>query len=312
VTRFSPLASPTATRAFLEQWGLYTKKSLGQHFLIDDGVVGRILACAEVGSSDCIVEVGPGIGTLTAALLAQGAKVCAIEKDQRLLEPLTTSFEHEPNFSLVAADALDLAAVAKGLSAAFAADATASAQQQGEPTLALKLVANLPYAVAATIVLGYFEKLPLLQSATVMVQREVAERMSAQPNTKDYGAYTVKLGALAKATSSFAVARNNFMPPPRVDSTVIRLDRCATAKTSQSPAQESYQNFAFVVDAAFAQRRKTIRNSMCAYFSAHNQNPNLADELLKSADIDPKRRGETLTQEEFVQLAKGFTFFSAT
>ncbi|MCL2757210.1 MAG: 16S rRNA (adenine(1518)-N(6)/adenine(1519)-N(6))-dimethyltransferase RsmA [Coriobacteriia bacterium] len=286
MTRYSPLATPAATIEYLKQWGLHTNKSLGQHFLIDDGIVGRILKCADIKPDDRIIEVGPGIGTLTAALLAQGAMVYAIEKDQKLLNPLAVSFANEQGFVLIPADALDIPEVKRSASDTFGAG--------GKP---LKLVANLPYAVAATIVLSYFEQFPTLGSATVMVQREVAERMMAQPNSKEYGAYTVKLRLLAEPQDSFAVARTNFLPPPRVDSTVICLHR----HTSSIP-YEMYKATSFVVEAAFAQRRKTIRNSMRAHFFIHNHNTALVDTLLARANIDPQRRGETLSVQEFIAL----------
>ena len=208
----SPLASPKATIAALKDHGLYTKKSLGQHFLIDDGVVGKILKLASPTPEATLLEVGPGIGALTLALLKTGNPVIAIEKDAALLPALPDA----TNFTLLHQDALDLDALRQRL-------------PRQSP---LELVANLPYQVAATIVLAYFEHLPQLRAATVMVQREVAERMAANPGTKAYGAYTVKLALQAKATGSFSVARTSFLPPPRVDSTVIRLER-ARQGTSQ-------------------------------------------------------------------------------
>jgi len=280
VTRYSPLASPSATRAHLKQWGLHTKKTLGQHFLIDDGVVGRILKLAELRAGDHIIEIGPGIGTLTMALLAQGAEVFAVEKDHNLLKSLANTFENETAFTLKVVDALDIDAVTDAMP--FGTSQT------------LKLVANLPYAVAATVVLSYFENLPTLASATVMVQREVAQRMMAEPGTKDYGAYTVKLRMLAVPIDKFAVAATNFLPPPRVDSTVIRLDRAEPRISA-----ELYEATSFVVEAAFAQRRKTIRNSMRAHFALKDKDPALVDTLLEHAGIDPQLRGETLQPRQF-------------
>ena len=299
MTRFSELATPTATRAYLERWGLHTKKSLGQHFLIDDGVVGRIIKLAEVVPGDQIIEVGPGIGTLTLALLDQKATVNAIEKDQNLLKPLANLCADKAGFSLIAADALDLSVFSDKL---YPVVAEADSSRGSAP---VKLVANLPYAVAATIVLLYFEKLPHLSSATIMVQREVANRMAAQPGTKDYGAYTVKLQALTEPVGSFLVARTNFMPPPNVDSTVIRLDRL-----TQPLNATHYQATAVLADAAFYQRRKTIQNSMRAYFSESDKHASsgisldqeAVGRLLEQTGIDPRRRGETLRVKEFIEL----------
>jgi 16S rRNA (adenine1518-N6/adenine1519-N6)-dimethyltransferase len=135
-----------------------------------------------------------------------------------------------------------------------------------------------------------------------MVQREVAKRMAAEPCSKDYGAYTVKLRSLVKPCGSFSVARTNFMPPPNVESTVIRLDRLKTPLDAQH-----YVATAFMADAAFCQRRKTIKNALCAYFAEHALAQDLVDKLLKDADIDPTRRGETLDLNEFIALGKALS-----
>jgi len=198
----SPLASPSATIAVLERHGLYTKKSLGQHFLIDDNTVRRTLELARLDGTETVLEVGPGIGTLTVALCDVASAVVAVERDDALLSALAETTAACPSFALVHADAL--AVSADDLSRPF-----------GAPDA---LVANLPYQVAATVVLRFFERLPSLRQATVMVQAEVADRMAAVPGTKAYGGYTVKLRLLAKPAGRFAVAPGCFLPPPRVDS----------------------------------------------------------------------------------------------
>jgi 16S rRNA (adenine1518-N6/adenine1519-N6)-dimethyltransferase len=275
------LASPAATIATLKRWGLYTNKALGQHLLIDDGVVGRILRLAAPLSSspdEGVLEIGPGVGTLTEALLAQGVFLLAIEKDARfapLLEDLRE--RHPEHFDFLVGDAVALIS-------------------QLKPTISA-VVANLPYAVAATLVLECFEQLVQVSSVTVMVQREVAARMAAHPGSRDYGAYTVKLQLLAQVRASFSVARENFLPPPRVDSTVIRLDRSSTVLD-----KDLYAAAVFVADAAFAERRKTIRNSMRSYFAVQGLVPQCVDELLAASGIDPKLRGEALTLEEYLRM----------
>ena len=168
-----------------------------------------------------------------------------------------------------------------------------------------KLVSNLPYAVAATIVLDFFLRFPSLESATVMVQAEVADRMCAQPGSKNYGAYTVKLGLLTKATGRFSVAEGNFFPPPRVKSAVVRLDK----KEEMLPDDLLHATMV-MADAAFATRRKTINNSMKTYFT----NPLTSDaviadhlpELFERAQIDPRVRGEALDEEAFIELGKAY------
>ncbi|MDR1713457.1 MAG: 16S rRNA (adenine(1518)-N(6)/adenine(1519)-N(6))-dimethyltransferase RsmA [Coriobacteriales bacterium] len=286
MTTHSPLATPSATIAALQRWGLSTNKSLGQHFLIDDGVIGRILRLADLSAGESVLEVGPGIGTLTLALLQAGARVTAIEKDEKLLIALAELRARYPQqFSFLHADALSLL----------------SAPSELAGTAPTALVANLPYAVAATIVLDCFLHLPAIASATVMVQAEVAARMAAQPGGKDYGAYSVKLQLLAQPKGSFKVSRQSFLPPPRVDSTVLRLDRLPDCPPADIPAAFT------VIEAAFAARRKTIRNSMRSYFSAQGLAPDLVDELLAAARIAPTARGETVSVAQFCQLGQLLT-----
>lgn len=274
----SPLATPSATLAVLQRHRLSTKKSLGQHFLVDDNVVGRILGLAGIASGDVVVEVGPGIGTLTVALCGAADAVVAVERDPGLVPALEDTTAACANLTLVRADAL--AVTAEDLTTAL-----------GPPTV---LVANLPYQVAATVVLRFFRMLPALSSATVMVQAEVADRMAAEPGGKDYGAYTVKLRLLARLAGRFPVPRTVFLPPPRVDSAVLRLERSARA---ESPAVLAAA--AKAATAAFAQRRKTLRNSLLA---ASGLSAAEVDGALAVTGIDGRRRAETLTVEEFIQL----------
>jgi 16S rRNA (adenine1518-N6/adenine1519-N6)-dimethyltransferase len=311
VTVYSPLASPKATIDCLTRWGIGTRKSLGQHFLIDDGVVGRILRLADLSPDELVLEVGPGIGTLTEALLRAGARVVAIEKDERLVPVLTDlSARYPARFTLINADALDVASGTKGGTSGGTGQKGDTCPVPPEPSSfcsappPTSLVANLPYAVAATIVLSYFEYLLTLKSATVMVQKEVAARMAAEPGSKDYGAYTVKLRLLAQAQASFAVSRTSFLPPPRVDSTVIRLVRHA-----EQPSASQLALAFMVIEAAFAERRKTIRNSMRSYFATHALDPLLVDALLATAGIPPTCRGEALGVSEYQALAAAARHF---
>ena len=365
----SPFASPSATRAVLEAHGLATKKALGQNFLVNDGVLQKIVSLADVGPQDVVLEVGPGIGTLTIALLKHAASVVAIERDPDLPAVLAdTLHPWRDKFALIEKDALDvtgddIVAAMAGIGAdtgcldraSSAANETAQwavsqsedclsesryrvAVPQEEPQLSLpnKLVANLPYAVAATVVLDYFENFPFLDSATVMVQKEVADRMAAAVGTKNYGAYTVKLGLHAEPAGRFPVGPGNFFPPPRVDSAVIRLNRRVPLMADGAPATpEVIAAAALVADAAFANRRKTIANSCKTYFSGRGSlllgasgssaglravdgalsggvggafvldGADIVDHLpaiFDAAAIDPRRRGETLTQQEFLAL----------
>lgn len=275
----SPLASPTATIAVLKRHGLATKKSLGQHFLVDDNVVGRIIELAALTGDETVLEVGPGIGTLTAALCAHAGAVVAVERDTDLLPALAETTAHCPRLAVLRADAV-------------AVSPAALAEPFGPPTA---LVANLPYAVAATVVLRFFEEIPSLQSATIMVQAEVAERMAASPGVKAFGSYTVKLRLLAAPAGRFSVTRTCFLPAPRVDSTVLRLER---HQLCDDPTL--LHDAARVADAAFAQRRKTIRNSLRSALGAE---AGPLDAALQAAGVDGSLRAETLEPECFLALA---------
>lgn len=279
--RYSPLASVSATRAVLEAHGLATKKSLGQNFLVNDDVIRRICELSGVGFADDVVEVGPGIGTLTVALLARARRVVSIERDPDLPAVLAeTCAPWADRFTLISNDAL-------------------AVQPDDLPFAPTAFIANLPYAVAATLVLDYFERFDSIQRATVMVQAEVADRMMTQPGTKNYGAYTVKLALFARPASRFKVAPGNFFPPPHVDSAVIRLDRCAHPDLTAAERAAC----ALMADAAFATRRKTIQNSMRTYFGKGVPASAIAD-LLDAAGIDARRRGESLSLDEFKELGR--------
>lgn len=317
----SPLASVSATRAVLEDHGLAAKKALGQNFLVSDAILARIVDLAELSSGDVVLEVGPGIGTLTIALLKNAAYVVSVERDPDLPAVLAETLDPWADwFALIRKDALDLTED----DVRVAMDGFRSAPE----AMPSKFVANLPYAVAATVVLDFFERFATLSSATVMVQKEVADRMAASPGNKNYGAYTVKLGMYAAPAGSFVVGPGNFFPPPHVDSAVIRLDRRTPAALTEAAAAlaaelpqlaEGGAEAAVEVlrtatcrmaDAAFTNRRKTLANSCKAYFAsrgeAGKQVAAALPQLFEQAGIDPKRRGETLAQEEFVALGAAY------
>lgn len=324
----SPLANPSATREILEAFGLATKHRLGQNFLIDNHVIERIMDLAELTGTERVLEVGPGIGTLTLALVQAAGRVTSIEMDSELEPVLSAHAIDHPNFNFIMGDALAVppAQIAEALG--------------GEPEL---LVANLPYNVAATIILQFFQTMPSLRRAVVMVQKEVADRIAAVAGTKAYGAYTVKLSLYGEVTGRFEVPPRCFMPAPHVDSAVVRIDRvgfpgtlsdrrvdaaCGTdapVSTADSDGvltcdsnggrdeasvlagAPSAEDIARVVDAAFAQRRKTIRNSM----SANGFDKAALDAAFAQCGIAPTARAETLSTSEFVQLAEALAAASA-
>ena len=294
---YSRLANPRETRAVLEGFGLATKHRLGQNFLVNDEVIGRIVNLAELGDSDVVLEVGPGIGTLTVAMLAACRAVCSIEADRELEQVLAqTCATDGEKFALVMGDALRV--TPEQVSCALAG--LTKGQSLCQSCLPNKFVANLPYQVAATLILKFFQDFGSLERACVMVQAEVADRICARPGSKTYGAYTAKLALLARPTGRFEVGPGNFMPPPHVDSAVVRLDRTPMADPASGEplSAERAARVAEVIDAAFAQRRKTIRNSM----GANGFEKDALDAAFAACDIAPTARAETLSPEDFVRL----------
>ncbi len=276
----SRLASPTATRAVLDAHGLRTRKSFGQHLLIDDNIVGRIVNAAALRPDEVVLEVGPGIGTLTDALLSAGVRVVAIELDRRLPAVLAELPGAEGRLRVINGDAVSVP--------------LGDVVFEGDPPRAF--VANLPYAVAATVVLRFFAGVPELERAVVMVQSEVADRMAASPGSRVFGAYSVKLGLYARVTGTFAVPRACFLPPPRVDSAVVSFERvtgCGDDVLREAAARAA--------DAAFSQRRKTLRNSLAAGLGISSA---VAERVLLAAGMSPGDRAEVYGIPAYVELGR--------
>ena len=295
------LANQRATKETLERFGLATKYRLGQNFLVQDHVIEKIVQLAEVQPTDVVVEVGPGLGTLTVALLDNARAVCSLEADSELEQvlALTCKEPHPDSFALVMGDAL--AITPQKLAEAYNTLPTVAHDAATSAPMPTKFVSNLPYQVAATLILKFFQELPSLERAVVMVQAEVADRISAKPSTKAYGAYTAKLSLFAQVTGRFEVGPGNFMPPPRVNSAVVRLDRTQARNpvSSKLLSKEELLHTMSVIDAAFAQRRKTIRNSM----SASGFDKDKLDQAFLATGIAPTVRAEVLTSQDFICLA---------
>lgn len=299
--QISWLANQRATKETLERFGLATKYRLGQNFLVQDHVIEKIVQLAEVQPTDVIVEVGPGLGTLTVALLDNARAVCSLEADSELEQVLAVTCKepHPDSFALVMGDAL--AITPQKLADAYSALPAVAQSAIPVSPMPTKFVSNLPYQVAATLILKFFQELPSLERAVVMVQAEVADRISAKPSTKAYGAYTAKLSLFAQVTGRFEVGPGNFMPPPRVNSAVVRLDRTQARNpvSSKLLSEEELLHTMSVIDAAFAQRRKTIRNSM----SASGFDKDKLDQAFLATGIAPTVRAEVLTSQDFICLA---------
>ena len=295
------LANQRATKETLERFGLATKYRLGQNFLVQDHVIEKIVQLAEVQPTDVIVEVGPGLGTLTVALLDNARAVCSLEADSELEQVLAVTCKepHPDSFALVMGDAL--AITPQKLAEAYSTLPTVAHDAATSAPMPTKFVSNLPYQVAATLILKFFQELPSLERAVVMVQAEVADRIAAKPSTKAYGAYTAKLSLFAQVTGRFEVGPGNFMPPPRVNSAVVRLDRTQARNpvSSKLLSEEELLHTMRVINAAFAQRRKTIRNSM----SASGFDKDKLDQAFLATGIAPTVRAEVLTSQDFICLA---------
>ncbi|TLF74804.1 16S rRNA (adenine(1518)-N(6)/adenine(1519)-N(6))-dimethyltransferase RsmA [Nocardia cyriacigeorgica] len=277
------LLGPAEVRALAERLGVRPTKQLGQNFVHDANTVRRIVAAAGVGRDDTVLEVGPGLGSLTLALLDVVDSVVAVEIDPVLAKhlPVTVSDrapELSANLTVVEADALRVRA----------ADLPAA------PTA---LVANLPYNVAVPVLLHLLAELPSITTSLVMVQAEVADRLSATPGGRIYGVPSVKAGFFGTVRRAGAVGRQVFWPVPQVESGLVRIDRFAEPPWPMD-ADHRAKVFA-VVDAAFAQRRKTLRAALSGWAGS----PAEAERRLIAAGIDPTARGETLDTAAFVRLA---------
>ena len=284
------LADPHETREVLDRFGLATKHRLGQNFLVDDRVVARILDLAQVGENDVVLEVGPGIGTLTVALLARASAVCSIEADRELEGVLAETCSRCPGrLALVMGDALRVGEN----------DVRAALADAGVDAAPRLFVSNLPYQVATAVIMRVLIEVPSVERLVVMVQAEVADRISASPGSREYGAYTARLALYGQVTGRFEVAPSCFTPQPRVNSAVVRIDRLA----DQPLSADELSATTAVIGAAFAQRRKTIRNSM----SSSGYDRAELDVAFSACGIDPTARAETLAPEQFVSLASALS-----
>nr|WP_223158388.1 16S rRNA (adenine(1518)-N(6)/adenine(1519)-N(6))-dimethyltransferase RsmA [Yimella sp. cx-51] len=277
------MLGPVEIRELAAQLDIRPTKQWGQNFVIDKGTVRKIVRLADVGADDVVIEVGPGLGSLTLALLPQVRHVHAIEIDRRLAEQLPLTVE------TMAPDVRDRLTVTQQ-------DAlTVTSLPDPQPTA---LVANLPYNVSVPVVLSFLQRFPSIQKVLVMVQLEVAERLAAVPGSKVYGVPSVKAAWYADVRLADKVGRNVFWPAPNVDSGLVSMVRRDPPR-DDVPAAEVFA----CVDAAFAQRRKTLRAALAGWAGS----PAAAEEALVAAGIDPTLRGERLSVHDFAALAAART-----
>ena len=278
------LGIPQNTIAVLQKYNFTFQKKYGQNFLIDSHVLEKIMDAAEIGKDDCVVEIGPGIGTMTQYLAERAGEVVAVEIDKNLIPILTETLADYKNVSIINEDILkvDLNHIVEE-------------KNGGRP---VKIVANLPYYITTPIIMGLFENHVPVKSITVMVQKEVADRMQVGPGIKDYGALSLAVQYYAKPEIVAIVPPNCFIPRPNVASAVIRL----TCHEKKPVEVKDERGMFALIRASFNQRRKTLANSL-----SNVQNLSLTreqvTEALESMQLSPTIRGEALTLEQFAALA---------
>lgn len=279
------IATPSRTKEILEKYGLSAKKSLGQNFIIDTNILRNIVQTASVDEQTTVIEVGPGIGALTEQIAKEAKEVFAFELDDRLLSVLDDTLSPYDNVTVFHQDIL--AVDFEQFQADYLSDTTR-----------LVVIANLPYYITTPIIMHLIESSLPIEEMVLMMQKEVASRLEAKPSTKAYGSLSIAIQYYMDVEVAFTVPRTVFMPQPNVDSAIIRL------KTLENPpvTVQNEDIFFKIVRASFVQRRKTIWNNLRKAIDDKSK-----EEVLRSAfqkaDIDPSRRGESLTIEEFGRLA---------
>ncbi len=271
------IANKSVTLHILKTFGIYTSKKLGQNFLIAPEIVDQIVAAAEINPHDDVLEIGPGIGTLTQGLAETGCRVTAVELDRRLIDVLAKTLAGYDNVRVIHGDILKI-----DISREIAAKK-------------YKVVANLPYYITTPIIMRLLEERWPIDILVTMVQKEVAQRMVAVPGSKDFGALSVAVQYYAEPQIVLNVPPNAFLPPPAVESAVIRC------RIRSTPAVQAKKESVFfrVVKAAFAQRRKTLQNALQSAGLTKEQ----VQYILAAAEIDGIRRGETCSLAEFGRIA---------
>lgn len=287
------IATPIRTRAILEKYGFSFKKSLGQNFLIDTNILHRIVDFADIDENSGAIEIGPGIGALTEQLARRSKKVVAFEIDQRLLPILSDTLSPYENVKVIHKDILE-------------ADVQEVIDTEFINFVDLMVVANLPYYVTTPIIMKLLEEQIPIRGIVCMLQKEVADRISAKPGTKEYGSLSIAVQYYTKAETVMIVPKTVFVPQPNVDSAVIRLTR--REKPAVIVKDEKF--FFQVTRASFAQRRKTLLNNLTSQLQDGKQKKEEIISALNTAGIDPTRRGETLSVEEFGKLSDElYTYF---
>ena len=280
------IADYSVTRAVLERHGFTFKKSFGQNFLTDTNILQKIVDTAEIDENVNVIEIGPGIGALTEFLAENAAEVMTFEIDERLVPILADTLRDFDNVRVVNEDILK-------------SDLQARIKEFANPNLPIKVVANLPYYITTPILMHLIESGIPFSEFVVMMQREVADRISAQPNSKSYGSLSIAVQYYMTAKVAFIVPRTVFVPAPNVDSAILKMVR------RDQPAVEVKDEPLFfkVSKASFTHRRKTLWNNLTSYFGKSNEVKTKLESALDNAELSPSVRGEALDLQEFARLA---------
>ncbi len=280
------IADYSVTRAVLERHGFTFKKSFGQNFLTDTNILQKIVDTAEIDENVNVIEIGPGIGALTEFLAENAAEVMTFEIDERLVPILADTLRDFDNVCVVNEDILK-------------SDLQVRIKEFANPSLPIKVVANLPYYITTPILMHLIESGIPFSEFVVMMQREVADRISAQPNSKSYGSLSIAVQYYMTAKVAFIVPRTVFVPAPNVDSAILKMVR-----RDQPAVGVKDEAFFFKVSkASFTHRRKTLWNNLTSYFGKSNEVKTKLESALDNAELSPSVRGEALDLQEFARLA---------
>lgn len=290
MTSYKDIATPIRTKEILEKYGLSAKKSLGQNFIIDTNILSKIVTAGDITNETTVIEVGPGIGALTEQLAKRAKNVIAFEIDDRLLPVLDDTLSPYPNVEIIHSDVLKV-------------DLHAFAEKYLKDASEVVLVANLPYYITTPIIMRFLESGIQMDKMVLMMQKEVASRISASPRTKAYGSLSIAVQYYMDAEVAFTVPKTVFVPQPNVESAIIKLSK----KTDSDYDLNDEQLFFRLVRSAFVQRRKTLWNNLLVAFGKAETVKQKLESALQDAEIDPKRRGETLSIEEFVKLSNALS-----
>ena len=282
--RIMRIADYSVTRAVLERHGFTFKKSFGQNFLTDTNILQKIVDTAEIDKHVNVIEIGPGIGALTEFLAENAAEVMAFEIDERLMPILADTLQEFENVKIINEDILK-------------SDLQARIKEFSNPELPIKVVANLPYYITTPILIHLIESRIPFSEFVVMMQREVADRISAQPNSKSYGSLSIAVQYYMTAKVAFIVPRTVFVPAPNVDSAILKMTR------RDKPAVEVKDEPFKVSKASFTHRRKTLWNNLTSCFGKSDEIKTRLEIALNNADLSPNVRGEALDLQEFSRLS---------